>query len=360
VLTTLSTQQRAIIDPKGQNILKACPGSGKTYTVACKLAYLMDSWTHRNAGIAALSFTNVANEEIQAKLAEHSIVPSYPHFFGTLDSFINKWIFLPYGHLVMGCNSRPNIVGLGENGWELPLAWNWGKAYQECWGKNCNLLNFTYDETGELINTNQLLNKDTCPYEMARCTELKKRFTQAGLATQSDTAYWAMRILNDFPVVAKALASRFPVLIIDEAQDTSHVQMKIVDLLVQNGLSEASLIGDPDQAIYEWRNANPAIFLEKYYDSGWNSLDLTENRRSSQLICNATHPFSSLKEPAMAVGNASNCKTTPILLMYKAESEEELLKDRLKEFCNENSIEISPDLVAILCRGNTGLRRVKG
>jgi DNA helicase-2/ATP-dependent DNA helicase PcrA len=358
VLTTLSIQQRTVIDSTGKNILKACPGSGKTYTVACKMAYLISSWSQTNAGIAALSFTNVASEEIILKLAKHSIVPSYPHFFGTIDSFVNKWIFLPYGHLVMKCKSRPNIVGLSEAGWELPLVWSWGKAHNQCYKKRCNLLDFTYNEDGELINTDPLFSKDACPYKMARCIELKMQFVKAGLATQSDAAYWAMQILNDYPVLAKALVKRFPTLIIDEAQDTSQVQMKLIDLLIQNGLEEITLIGDPDQAIYEWRNADPEIFLNKYINNEWNSLELTENRRSSQLICNATQPFSSLKEPTVAVGNTSDSQNRPILLMYKAGADEEFLKDKLKDICNETSIEVSPDLIAILCRGNSMLRKI--
>ena len=52
------------------------------------------------------------------------------------------------------------------------------------------------------------------------------------------------------------------------------------------------IVGDPDQAIYEWRNANPKSFLEKMHDSEWTQLVLSENFRSSQMICNATYIFS--------------------------------------------------------------------
>ena len=60
----------------------------------------------------------------------------------------------------------------------------------------------------------------------------------------------AMKILDCYPMVAKAIIHRFPFFIIDETQDTSEIQMKIIDLLINNGLENIMLLGDPDQAIF--------------------------------------------------------------------------------------------------------------
>ena len=48
----------------------------------------------------------------------------------------------------------------------------------------------------------------------------------------------------------------------DEAQDTSAEQIEILDILCDAGLESMYIVGDPDQAIYEWRAANP-----DYYES---------------------------------------------------------------------------------------------
>ena len=69
-------------------------------------------------------------------------------------------------------------------------------------------------------------------------------------------------MLLEQPVVAQGLARRFPVVMVDEAQDTSRVQMRILDALIAAGLGEVMLVGDPYQAIYEWRDAEPRLFEE--------------------------------------------------------------------------------------------------
>lgn len=56
--------------------------------------------------------------------------------------------------------------------------------------------------------------------------------------------------------MASAIVERFPIIIIDEVQDTSINQMAVFDLLSESGMKSIFLVGDPDQSIYEWRNAN--------------------------------------------------------------------------------------------------------
>src|SRR5699024_262301 len=75
-------------------------------------------------------------------------------------------------------------------------------------------------------------------------------------------------------------------------QDTTELQMAIIDKLSQCGAESIMLIGDPDQAIFEWNTANPHLFMEKYNSPDWHSLDLSENRRSSEKICQLANHFS--------------------------------------------------------------------
>ncbi|MEX1014783.1 MAG: UvrD-helicase domain-containing protein, partial [Candidatus Paceibacterota bacterium] len=62
---SLSDQQREIVfEKEGKLVVRACPGSGKTYSEAERLARLMNEWNLSHQGIAALSFTNVAWQEV--------------------------------------------------------------------------------------------------------------------------------------------------------------------------------------------------------------------------------------------------------------------------------------------------------
>ena len=92
----LTQEQQDFLDAEGRIVLCAVPGSGKTYVVAQKMIKYLSDWSSKHRGIAALSFTNVASDEIKRQIADSALgLPEidYPHFVGTLDSFINNFIY---------------------------------------------------------------------------------------------------------------------------------------------------------------------------------------------------------------------------------------------------------------------------
>lgn len=119
-----SDKQKEILDKNkhGLFVIKAAPGSGKTYTITKKAMDIIETWDF-SGGLALLSFTNIAVDEMKEafKLFDSSFEIQYPHFIGTLDSFINNYIFLPFGHLEMKCNCRPKLIGKPFNNWVHPF-----------------------------------------------------------------------------------------------------------------------------------------------------------------------------------------------------------------------------------------------
>lgn len=78
---------------------EACPGSGKTTLLVAKLAIMALRWPSRQQGICVLSHTNAARNEINTKLSNSTTGVSlsrYPHFVGTIHSFINEYLALPW------------------------------------------------------------------------------------------------------------------------------------------------------------------------------------------------------------------------------------------------------------------------
>ena len=99
----LTNEQKIFLDAEGKVVLCACPGSGKTFIVGKKLLKYLTDWKCPYQGIAVLSFTNVASEEVMRQaneLSENKVDTGFPHFVGTLDSFINNFIFLRFWHLM--------------------------------------------------------------------------------------------------------------------------------------------------------------------------------------------------------------------------------------------------------------------
>ena len=76
----------------------ACPGSGKTTVLLAKLKILADKMPLNNGtGVCVLSHTNVAVNEIKSRLSDCAEkLMAYPNYIGTIQSFIDRFITMPY------------------------------------------------------------------------------------------------------------------------------------------------------------------------------------------------------------------------------------------------------------------------
>lgn len=186
------------------------------------------------------------------------------------------------------------------------------------------------------------------------CVAFKKAMLNKGIATQREVAALSLLLLKKYPAITSEIAYRFPVIIVDEAQDTSREQMEILDCLAAKGPNTLILVGDPDQAIYEWRDATPEYFKAKLVDPQWNTLFLTANFRSSQHICNATARFSSVlsgQKPTKAKGKYSSFDVRPVLLQVSSQMKRDDVIEKFKQLCDSKGIDFERDSVSILTRG---------
>lgn len=299
----LTKKQKLILEcPERRIVVKACPGSGKTFSVAAKLARLLKIETFKHKGIAVISFTKVACDKIKQDLSENYAISrvGYPHFVGTIDSFINQHIFLPFGHLLMGCSTRPEIIGTEYNQWyeydsSLTKYYNKKVSYRDpnyyfdkvSFGIDdkpipllpANSYHFGWDWE-KLTNKDGSLNK-----KVQDIIDIKWNHFKQGKANQADANYFSLRLLEKYPLILMSLSARYSHLIIDEAQDTTDIQMKIIEHLDRAGLKNIMFVGDPEQAIFEWNTADAELFMNKYESPDYHKIDLNENRRSSANIC---------------------------------------------------------------------------
>jgi superfamily I DNA/RNA helicase len=372
----LSENQKKILNyNNGTIVVKACPGSGKTYSVAARISKLLNQNEFKRKGIAAISFTNVACGEIEQKLnTDFNIyVPlKHPHFIGTIDSFINTYIFLPFGHLIMGCSMRPTLVGEPHSNWSRKLYDHDYDQYfdKTTFDKEDNLImiapyqafhfRWSYYTKGGKINGN-----------IKNIIDSKWKLFRRGFANQSDANYLALKVLEKYPLIAKNVSSLFQYFIIDEAQDTNEVQMSILEILNTSGANNIMLIGDRDQSIFEWNDAKPELFDKKYDE--WDKILLNENRRSSQNICDFTNNLSSFDDTESVNKDVVDFKHVPEIQSYvmpkKATQKDPLIVtfdeskqsfskilNKFIEECNSNQIEINKENVAVLYRGRSSSR----
>lgn len=367
----LSVKQQDICNfREGLVVVKACPGSGKTYSVAARIAKLLLSYNFKRKGIAALSFTNVACKEILHKLDQDfgiKFLIDHPHIITTLDSFINQYIFLPFGHLCMHSDKRPTLVGDPYSTWNIQRPYNNYDRYFDKTSFNIDGLLImivppqAFHFCWNYYNRNGEING-----HIKNLIESKHYYFRKGFSNQSDANYISLRILQKYPLIARNIANLFEYFIIDEAQDTDEIQMNIIEILQKNGSNNIMLIGDRDQAIFEWNNARPEIFDNKYNE--WSKILLDENRRSSQKICNFSGHLSSFKRTEAISSEIKNYDFLPRILGYKRKQKKhnewivsptESIQsfDNIMAYfcaiCEEHKIPLNKQSVAVLFRGNS-------
>lgn len=120
----------------------------------------------------------------------------------------------------------------------------------------------------------------------------RERKRQENAFEFADISHYTIEILENFPQVRKAYQERFHEVMVDEYQDTNHIQERMLELL-SNGHNRF-MVGDIKQSIYRFRQADPQIFNEKFQRYAQNPKEgklilLKENFRSSLEVLSATN-----------------------------------------------------------------------
>ena len=102
----LTEEQNKLIESNGNTILKAGPGSGKTLSLVALINKKLKEWNISHRGIAILSFCNSSVEELKNKIVNID----YPHYIGTIDGFVEKYIFYPFSPKLFFKNKDRKIL----------------------------------------------------------------------------------------------------------------------------------------------------------------------------------------------------------------------------------------------------------
>lgn len=170
----------------------------------------------------------------------------------------------------------------------------------------------------------------------------RERKRQENAFEFADISHYTIEILENFPQVREAYQERLHEVMVDEYQDTNHIQERMLELL-SNGHNRF-MVGDIKQSIYRFRQADPQIFNEKFHRYAQNPQEgklilLKENFRSSSEVLSATNDvFAHLMDQEVGEINYdsmhqlvfANTKLTPnpdnkaeFLLYDKDDSEQE-------------------------------------
>ncbi len=101
-----------------------------------------------------------------------------------------------------------------------------------------------------------------------------------GKLDNNDLLILALRCLDEHPEVSRAYRERFSLILVDEFQDTSSMQIKIIDRLFASERAQLCTVGDAQQSIYRFRGADVNVYERFIGDSGAEPVELEVNFRS--------------------------------------------------------------------------------
>jgi len=291
-------QTKYIVEDIGNNILlRACPGSGKTEVLGIKSAYEIGQWVDKWSGIAILTFANSAENEIRSRIKSYlNMNLQYPHFIGTFTSWIHGYIANPFSSKItkyagnLECDKSLKVIDSDSNS-DFLKVYSTRYRYKELGNIRANEYYEDF-KTGKYIYTGKrnrdgkkilsdLVEVDT--WRVEDLDNLKKRFWKNGFCIYEDVEHIVYLVLNQNTDIASYVAQRFPIILVDECQDLSYVQLKILELIMKQG-SKVHFIGDLNQSIYGFRKINPSDIYEFVLKNKFQIMELKQNYRSTQQI----------------------------------------------------------------------------
>ena len=281
ILSGLNERQtEAVLATEGQVRVVAGAGSGKTRVLAHRFAHLVDNLGVDPANILCMTFTNKAAAEMRTRIARMVMAGNANDFVCTIHGFCVKVLRRDIYRL----GFPANFTILDDDDKEQ-LA----KRALELHGLDRTR------KTVRLLTRGVAHHKfDVCPDYINRymlATSPKFRDTRGFDEVETYIHYQALNYCLDFDdlvLFTLYLFDRFPevrdywqdtlnYVMVDEAQDCNEYDWKIIRL-VSAKYHNLFIVGDPDQAIYEWRGARPAEFI------GWEAdqtIVLDRNYRST-------------------------------------------------------------------------------
>lgn len=317
-------EQCHFVNHAAEIFVEACPGSGKTQTIIARLARIKNLLPPRK-GVAILSFTNSAVDEFIRRSSDAGLgsILRFPSFIGTFDSFVRQFLVLPSG--IDGVDEQPIIVDSWNTlGVEIRL---WGKKAFS--GDGVSLDQFD-SETNEInpdsIGHNGLKNHvNTYKEEYIQVAKRRRHaLRNNGYLSANDARVELLNKLKDkdfASCLGKSISARFFEMTVDEAQDCNPLDIKILSWLRSHCLP-ITIVCDPDQAIYGFRDGNPqnlADFSQKYMDKS-NHILLTGNFRSSPSICSLAATLRNRKIPDNSLGKNKSVNYPIHVIVYSGKT----------------------------------------
>ncbi len=294
-------QAEAVNTTKGNLLIIASAGTGKTTTIVERYVNLVENYNFRPDEILMTTFTNKAAKDMIEKISKRTI--KIPKFVGTMHSLFLKILRDNYEEagikknftlltedsdkkkiikdIIVKLRLKPandNIlyfldrINRFKNAGVHHEDLEEGKDFEESNGQ------ITEEIEGEIIKVNSAMEK----LGVRVYKEYQKRLNESNMLDFDDILLLTYKLFGKNEKLKAQYSNRLKAIMVDEAQDLNAVQRNILELLQNNNLC---LIGDDCQNIYSWRGASNDLIFK--FDKKHKRIILEDNYRSNKEIIDA-------------------------------------------------------------------------
>lgn len=286
-------QYEAVVDTSKNILCLACAGSGKSRTLAYKIAYLIAKGEAPES-IVAFTFTEKAAESIKRRVAEALRKLDLPEnyigamYIGTLDAFCQKLLgdinakYRQYDIL----DRNGLILFLMSRFYQIGLKHGEGKYFKE------NILPIA--DAWQTMNNENIELSDIAHYDdklYHRLQKLGEILEKDGYMDFSYAIKLGVQEMKNIADKENSYIAKFKYLFVDEYQDINPIQEEFIRTFAKH-LDMLFVVGDDDQSIYGWRGANVQnilTFSKRYSNVSVHRLLI--NFRSTSAIVEGANNF---------------------------------------------------------------------
>ena len=347
-------QVQAVKTTEGKVRVVAGAGSGKTRVLANRYAYLVEYIGIDPANILCITFTNKAAQEMRNRIRKIVNIGNTNDFICTIHSLcvkiLRKEIYrLGYPQKFMISDVDDCMTLMKQVMMEQGIT------------KQDVTVNQLLDNIGIAKAQNPYINyllpnaefpKDVNQSSFLRFIQLQRQYFSLDF---DDLIYFTIYIFNEFPDALEYWQDAFNYIQVDEVQDCSNTDWAIINFLTEK-CGNLFIVGDPDQAIYEWRGAKPELFVKFKANT---DIILDENYRSTPNILGAANSI--IKNNINRIEKELHTKKPSEAIVIHKHAKDEVeegiwIADLISEMIQRNS---KPNDFAILYRASNQSRFIE-
>jgi DNA helicase-2/ATP-dependent DNA helicase PcrA len=350
-------EQELIIESRhfGPTVIIAGAGSGKTETISQRVLWLVANGIVKPEQILGLTFTRKAASELTARIRTRlrqlkvaGLLPDDPSTGRAVDISVDVSTYHSYAGRTLGTHGiRMGIDTDGEPlgeaaGWQMAseIVGSFDELLRPIGHKPPHVIDALIHLSGEFGEHNQsaqvllsyleeleakfLLHTAQKSNEEVRTAiavlqerialipmleKLERTKLELGQLSFNDQMAYAAQLVESVPEIGEIERAKYPVVLLDEYQDTSYSQVRFLSSLFGHGNHHVTAVGDPNQAIYGWRGATAATLetFSEHFGAETKTFDLLTTWRNDRAILEIANRV--VEHGAALVGSSRNVKT---------------------------------------------------